>query len=134
MVVYPHSILATTRNNRMVEWSVPFVGMFKFNVDGTCRASSIYASVGDRADGNANCLTFILFFSVDKQDKLVIKTDSLNFVKWILNPIQRTWRFWKVFSDIDAFHNEIGDVRFIHMQREANGLTNGLAKLGLDRL
>ncbi|MBA0857550.1 hypothetical protein Goshw_013921, partial [Gossypium schwendimanii] len=39
-----------------------------------------------------------------------------------------------VFFDIDAFHNEIGDVRFIHMQREANGLTNGLAKLGLDRL
>ncbi|KAB2045825.1 hypothetical protein ES319_D01G188800v1, partial [Gossypium barbadense] len=65
---------------------------------------------------------------------LVIKTDSLNYVKWILNPIQRTWRFWKVFSDIDAFHNEIGDVRFIHMQREANGLTNGPAKLGLDRL
>ncbi|MBA0760200.1 hypothetical protein Gotri_022960 [Gossypium trilobum] len=115
MMVYPHSILATTRNNRRVEWSVPFVGMFKFNLDGTCRASSIYASVGDKTH-------------------LVIKTDSLNSVKWILNPIQRTWRFWKVFSDIDAFHNEIGDVRFIHMQREANSLTNGLAKLGLDRL
>ncbi|XVF18188.1 hypothetical protein REPUB_Repub11eG0000400 [Reevesia pubescens] len=65
--------------------------------------------------------------------KLLVESDSLNAINWCSNPVQRPWRLWELFCQIDALVSKIGEVDSLKIFREANEIVDKLAKDGMRR-
>ncbi|KAL4298355.1 hypothetical protein GQ457_12G021530 [Hibiscus cannabinus] len=65
---------------------------------------------------------------------LIVESDAKVILNWLSEPLQRPWRWWKIFRDIDALVTQIGNIQFQHICREKNVLADYLAKAGLQRI
>ncbi|KAK8644476.1 hypothetical protein V6N13_123782 [Hibiscus sabdariffa] len=64
---------------------------------------------------------------------LIVESDAKLILNWLSEPLQRSWRWWKIFRDIDDLVTQIGNIQFQHICREKNVLADYLAKAGLQR-
>ncbi|KAK8626128.1 hypothetical protein V6N13_133780 [Hibiscus sabdariffa] len=64
---------------------------------------------------------------------LIVESDSVLALTWINDKLQRLWRWWKLFRDIDSLIERIVSVKFEHVSRARNTLTDSLAKTRLCR-
>ena len=64
---------------------------------------------------------------------LIIESDSKIAVRWCSGKDCRPWKLWEIFGAIDKFVEDIGNVSWTHIYREANDLADSLAKSGVGR-
>ncbi|XVE95225.1 hypothetical protein REPUB_Repub02eG0077800 [Reevesia pubescens] len=63
--------------------------------------------------------------------KLIVDFDSIIAVNWCMKIELRPWRYWEYFSQIDLLVSKVGGVEFKKIFREANGMADHLAKVGV---
>lgn len=63
--------------------------------------------------------------------ELVGESNSLVVNTWVCSAESCPWKLWKTFNEIDRLICSINNVSVNHILREANGLSNSLAKLGV---
>ena len=54
-------------------------------------------------------------------------------VDWIKNKEKRPWKDWKMFNELELLKEQIKQVEFQHVYREANFFVDSLAKTGVCR-
>ncbi|KAK5804039.1 hypothetical protein PVK06_031688 [Gossypium arboreum] len=65
---------------------------------------------------------------------LLIERDPSTAILWFIDASKlQPWKFWELFKFIENLVEKIGGVTFTNIFREANGLSNALAKVGLSR-
>ncbi|KAK8699944.1 hypothetical protein V6N13_018352 [Hibiscus sabdariffa] len=64
---------------------------------------------------------------------LIVESDSVLALTWINDKLQRSWRWRKLFRDIDSLIERIASVKFEHVSRARNTLADSLAKAGMFR-
>ncbi|KAK8677594.1 hypothetical protein V6N13_143123 [Hibiscus sabdariffa] len=62
---------------------------------------------------------------------LIVESDSELVLEWIKEKLQRPWRWWKILHDIDCLAAQIKHIKFQHVPREHNYLSDFLAKSGM---
>ncbi|KAK8998894.1 hypothetical protein V6N11_070073 [Hibiscus sabdariffa] len=53
---------------------------------------------------------------------------------WVNQSEHRPWKFWEMFSETDLVCLDAGNVCFVHVFQEANGMADALAKEEVDRM
>ncbi|XVF12005.1 hypothetical protein REPUB_Repub08aG0077300 [Reevesia pubescens] len=78
---------------------------------------------------------FVLFKNSRKcvGSGLIIESDSRNATYWCVNETIRPWKLSSIFANIDFAIIFIGSVIFVNVCREANGMTDALAKACVHR-
>ncbi|KAL4366596.1 hypothetical protein GQ457_05G019080 [Hibiscus cannabinus] len=134
------------------------MGVLKFNIDGSalgksgpagcggvlrvtsCRALDFFLGPLGLLDSNEVELCAIwhplnLFSSTRwaSSNSLIIESDSLVAISWILHSKNHPWIFWHQFRLIYSICDELPCVCFHHVLREANSFANALAKGDVDR-
>ncbi|KAK8628868.1 hypothetical protein V6N13_009448 [Hibiscus sabdariffa] len=135
-------------------WSPPLEGIMSLTVDGAAtvakagwggvlRDSSgnirflfscpISALGSDYSELMAVHIGLDFFWEANWIDKthLFVESDSELVVEWIKEKLQRPWRWWKILYDIDCLAAQIKHIKFQHIPREHNYLSDFLAKSGM---
>ena len=64
---------------------------------------------------------------------LIIESDSSNAVSWVTCALDVPWRLKTIFNKINVVKRKFQKIMFHKIPREANFITDGLTKLGVDR-
>ncbi|EOX93415.1 Uncharacterized protein TCM_002285 [Theobroma cacao] len=65
--------------------------------------------------------------------KSLVEFDSKVAVSWVLSPLERPFKCWRNFQQIDLLCDAIESVMFSHVFSEANQCADHLAKQGVNR-
>ncbi|XVE91173.1 hypothetical protein DITRI_Ditri20bG0132900 [Diplodiscus trichospermus] len=73
---------------------------------------------------------FILFATSkwEQTEALIIESDTMNAVNWILRPNSAPWRLRNFINHIENLKLMIRDWRIVHVLRECNQVADNLAK------
>ena len=134
---------------RVVLWSPPSPGVFKFNVDGATRGKQGLAGIGGVLRNSKGEVLFMFSkrvgvcdsneaevlaslealrcFSRCFQGDLIVESDSSNAIAWVSNRKHFPWKFQFLFNEIRAFTTTI-NVVFRHQLRTTNCMADALAK------
>lgn len=147
-----------TNPRKSVSWSSPPKGWIKWNVDGSSLGKPGKSGIGGvlrDPKGQVIC-TFSEPLGVLESNeaeviairralqltaavpgaerlKVIVETDSLNAFTWITKAIARPWRMTFDFNTIATLKETFDEVKFQHILREANGMTDSFAKQGVRR-
>ncbi|KAL4302063.1 hypothetical protein GQ457_10G007730 [Hibiscus cannabinus] len=64
---------------------------------------------------------------------LIVESDSQVVINWITNRSSRSWRWWKIFKDLDSNSRIVSKVKILYVLRKHNKLADNLAKTGARR-
>ena len=146
-------LVGSSRQKRLRFGFPPAVGALKFNMDGATREKPDLASIGgvlrnsegfvsgmfskhigsresNEAEVLANLEAIWMFASSSLTSRLVVESDSLNAISWVLSSAARPWRFQFYLNEIRALSSLI-QVSFQHVGRSTNGFVDSLAKQGV---
>ncbi|EOY22726.1 Uncharacterized protein TCM_014810 [Theobroma cacao] len=140
------------------KWRRPPPGSFKLNIDGSALGkpgpAGIRGAIRDHegfikgvfstpiGTEDSNYAEFLaikeglsLFFSSPwASNTLHVDCDSKNAITWASHHNSVPWRVKLLSNSIGAFKTSFKDLSFTHINREANTLADGLAKVGTIRL
>lgn len=108
-------------------WVPPAVGALNFNVDGAAREKPDLASIGrvlrnsegfvsgmfskhtgsmesNKAEVLAILEAIWMFAASSLTSRLVVESDSLNAISWVLSSVARPWSFQFYLNEIKAYH------------------------------
>ena len=139
-------------------WEPPSIDSLKFNVDRFSKGKPGSANIGgvlkdskattklvfSKAIGLANSNVAKLLavretlslFAGSKWaafHRLIIKCDSSNVVKWVLNPMSSPWKLRKFLSHIEALKVQLFRWDIVHILRTVNESADALVKSGVTR-
>ncbi|KAF7838438.1 ribonuclease H [Senna tora] len=113
------------RTTRMTRWFPPDRGRVKCNTDGSVIEVLQAAACGGVIRDSAR--TFIVGFNRSLVD---VETDSQNAINLISHGVIPTHPYTSLVSAIKELRARDWDIRFMHVHREANCVTDSFAKMG----
>ncbi|XVF55660.1 hypothetical protein PTKIN_Ptkin06aG0054600 [Pterospermum kingtungense] len=141
------------------EWIPPVEGCLKFNTDGAARGqpgsagiegllrdssgkilAAFSKSIGVADSNLAELLAVKEAFGIFgasiwvNSHALTIESDSMNIVKWVLNPRSVPWRMRYIVQQIESLKLLVPRWSIQHVMREGNVNANELAKGRVDKL
>ncbi|KAK8540831.1 hypothetical protein V6N13_038574 [Hibiscus sabdariffa] len=105
-----------------VSWSPPLEGIMSLTMDGVATDAKAGCGGVQRDSSEANWIG---------KTQIIDESDSKLVLEWIKEKLQRPWRWWKIHHDIDCLATQIKHIKFQHISREHNYLSDFLAKSGM---
>ncbi|XVE57716.1 hypothetical protein DITRI_Ditri04bG0111700 [Diplodiscus trichospermus] len=112
-------------------WSKPQDGYLKFNVDGSAIGKLVPVA---ELIAIKEAMELFARSSWVQNYGLLIESDSITAVKWVLSPTEAPWKLRKTISYIESLKSLIPRWQLRHVYRECNEVADNLAKSGVYRI
>ncbi|KAL4304248.1 hypothetical protein GQ457_10G006570 [Hibiscus cannabinus] len=116
-----------------VAWIPPMPGALKFNVDGVARGKLSPAGCGGVLRDSEGRVLACFSEPFGYVGSIIIESNSVTFVSWVLHRELRPWLLGHWFRRIDSACLRLSCVCFNNDFGEANGMDDVLAKVGVSR-